>query len=156
MRAPLLYHPIPTSNHNLVFLTGAKVQVVYHPIPTSNHNWMFDYVGDELLYIILFLHQTTTTGAFSASFAKLYIILFLHQTTTLVAEPERTAELYIILFLHQTTTHGARMRTLSSCISSYSYIKPQLEEWFIHHYSVVYHPIPTSNHNCAVLLVPCS
>ena len=77
--------------------------VVYRTIPTSNHN-------------LKELHLP---------FCKLYIVLFLHQTTT------RT---YCVL-------------ECISCISYYSYIKPQLpwHSWRL--YPVVYRTIPTSNHN---------
>ncbi len=34
--------------------------VVYHTIPTSNHNKLLRLVFASKLYIILFLHQTTT------------------------------------------------------------------------------------------------
>ena len=34
----VVYHLIPTSNHNLHLLQACLAQVVYHLIPTSNHN----------------------------------------------------------------------------------------------------------------------
>ena len=75
------------------------------------------------------------------------ILLFLHQTTTKPRKESYNGRLYIILFLHQTTTHGSRFFCSVSCISSYSYIKPQhiiVQSLIVR---VVYHPIPTSNHN---------
>ena len=60
----------------------AKLKVVYHPFPTSNHNIDDTRACVALLYIILFLHQTTTAKGRWESGAALYIILFLHQTTT--------------------------------------------------------------------------
>ena len=77
--------------------------VVYHLVPTSNHNW------SSSMY----------------KFGELYIILFLHQTTTLGFAPYGDSSLYIILFLHQTTTIYSEYRTKVGCISSCSYIKPQ-------------------------------
>ena len=59
-----------------------SVSVVYRTIPTSNHN-EFDSIGMERrLYIVLFLHQTTTSGFPEFTAFRLYIVLFLHQTTT--------------------------------------------------------------------------
>ena len=101
--------------------------VVYHPFPTSNHNCIDDSTHVLLLYIILFLHQTTTEEGELFFHQELYIILFLHQTTTFILHQETTKQLYIILFLHQTTTVVERAAN---------------EE-------VVYHPFPTSNHNHA-------
>ena len=57
-----------------------------------------------MLYIILFLHQTTTSFPQWFVGTKLYIVLFLHQTTTLLSLYPHPAQLYIVLFLHQTTT----------------------------------------------------
>ena len=64
---------------------GDEVDVVYHPFPTSNHNCAIMLCVIGKLYIILFLHQTTTQQREGDEVDKLYIILFLHQTTTLSA-----------------------------------------------------------------------
>ena len=56
--------------------------VVYYHVPTSNHNTCCNVHGSCLLYIIMFLHQTTTTVNTTNIRPKLYIIMFLHQTTT--------------------------------------------------------------------------
>ena len=55
--------------------------------------------------------------------------------------------LYIFIFLHQTTTDVKEKYNLISCISLYSYIKPQRIILLIIILSVVYLYIPTSNHN---------
>ena len=78
----VVYRTIPTSNHNLANTWYVAKDVVYRTIPTSNHN------------------------------CERY--------------RKRSIWLYIVLFLHQTTTKGAFMRDKASCISYYSYIKPQL------------------------------
>ena len=87
-----------------VTLATSKACVVYHTIPTSNHNIITDVFGQTPLYIILFLHQTTTYSRIDRNDARLYIILFLHQTTTPGWCLGDQLKLYIILFLHQTTT----------------------------------------------------
>ena len=56
----VVYHTIPTSNHNQSFASCSHEQVVYHTIPTSNHNFCELLEQFSGLYIILFLHQTTT------------------------------------------------------------------------------------------------
>ena len=60
--------------------------------------------------------------------------------------------LYIFLFLHQTATHAYCFRYAGSCISSYSYIKPQLCQRCLPQLLVVYLLIPTSNRNCSFAL----
>ena len=77
------------------------------------------------LYLILFLHQTTTCKGLDVPLNPLYLILFLHQTTTTSLGKRGGTSLYLILFLHQTTTVTDNYPTICCCISSYSYIKPQ-------------------------------
>ena len=104
-----------------------------------------------MLFIILFLHQTTTLSHTSFWRLRLFIILFLHQTTTLLSlgyipkcclsscsyiKPQQ--KLHDYLDLH-------------SCLSSCSYIKPQLYTSLSFPSAVVYHLVPTSNHNTALV-----
>ena len=56
----VVYHSIPTSNHNLLRFQKYQYEVVYHSIPTSNHNNTYFKVKRTKLFITLFLHQTTT------------------------------------------------------------------------------------------------
>ena len=86
-----------------------KHYVVYRTIPTSNHNFLLQLSILRRLYIVLFLHQTTTSDPLFRNEFQLYIVLFLHQTTTMQMCVNMCRELYIVLFLHQTTTdevHG--------------------------------------------------
>ena len=78
-----------------------------------------------MLYLIEFLHQTTTDEPVIPLLLQLYLIEFLHQTTT--GEPRRlsAARLYLIEFLHQTTTKNRRDTPPCSCILLNFYIKPQ-------------------------------
>ena len=80
--------------------------VVYRTIPTSNHNPTWKCESISPLYIVLFLHQTTTGYNYTTSWGALYIVLFLHQTTTYSREKQKVSLLYIVLFLHQTTTYN--------------------------------------------------
>ena len=187
----VVYHLVPTSNHNSLAFYSETLLVVYHLVPTSNHNRLplflakgelfiilflhqttteFDGLGYQAvlfiilflhqtttcppiplprcrLFIILFLHQTTTPRSLSNWMPGLFIILFLHQTTTLNGVVGGFTALFIILFLHQTTTYLDSVRPLPSCLSSCSYIKPQLLSSVFFCISVVYHLVPTSNHN---------
>ncbi len=142
----IVYHPFPTSNHNLVHIFVFAHLIVYHPFPTSNHNFTTPTSPVMLLYIILFLHQTTTVTTLatlvvdcisSFSYIKPQPSLPASDSLWIVYHPFPTSnhnyaklqaaegELYIILFLHQTTTSRLRLHLRSDCISSFSYIKPQ-------------------------------
>ena len=101
------------------------MRVVYRTIPTSNHN----------------------SFAMCFTLIRLYIVLFLHQTTTCSTLAGLPDGLYIVLFLHQTTTGQEIDLFTYCCISYYSYIKPQPIYQCPSLRSVVYRTIPTSNHN---------
>ena len=109
----------------LVRLIHHPRAVVYHLVPTSNHNGQGCLCILGLLFIILFLHQTTTGRDSGRRGGWLFIILFLHQTTTTRADFHAAIWLFIILFLHQTTTLGVCCKPTLGCLSSCSYIKPQ-------------------------------
>ena len=138
-------------------------------VPTSNHNWRWWSLFSERLYIIMFLHQTTTYTCITIHTTTLYIIMFLHQTTTPKGYAFPPPTLYIIMFLHQTTTSKEQMLQLCCCILSCSYIKPQRLVYYrqgswgcilscsyikpqpgraqMCSRGVVYYHVPTSNHN---------
>ena len=58
----IVYSTIPTSNHNPLLPDGHSLSVVYRTIPTSNHNSFNFEKYVFTLYIVLFLHQTTTNA----------------------------------------------------------------------------------------------
>ena len=143
----VVYHLVPTSNHNGAGHCLLGLVVVYHLVPTSNHNKHTFPRKYGTLFIILFLHQTTTeraiacsalsvvyhlvptsnhnTGYICCTRETLFIILFLHQTTTCPSTQSIALRLFIILFLHQTTTIKQYVHFFFGCLSSCSYIKPQ-------------------------------
>ena len=121
----VVYLYIPTSNHNVCVESNNGRIVVYLYIPTSNHNSQGLEVYGLGLYIFIFLHQTTTVVLQLWLHRLLYIFIFLHQTTTSTGNRRFNPMLYIFIFLHQTTTLHVMSWVLMSCISLYSYIKPQ-------------------------------
>ena len=100
----VVYRPFPTSNHNKFCDSSILGRVVYRPFPTSNHNCIPLHVKSSLLYIVRFLHQTTTGFPSKPGKPWLYIVRFLHQTTTDRFSLMASSMLYIVRFLHQTTT----------------------------------------------------
>ena len=99
--------------------------VVSYWISTSNHNSVSHKRKGSVLYLIEFLHQTTTEWGCIAFSLMLYLIEFLHQTTT-SSDPYCFAmSLYLIEFLHQTTTAWTEYTTAVCCILLNFYIKPQ-------------------------------
>ena len=121
--------------------------VVYRPFPTSNHNYPMLSVALPPLYIVRFLHQTTTTLTKIQLNLLLYIVRFLHQTTT---------QEHSVLYFGRCISSVSYIKPQrwmddqevnNCCISSVSYIKPQLTKGLSRGITVVYRPFPTSNHN---------
>ena len=81
--SPVVSYSISTSNHNSLIVFTLAVAVVSYSISTSNHNLPRWCALPLKLYLIPFLHQTTTVHNASYTFIELYLIPFLHQTTTL-------------------------------------------------------------------------
>ena len=127
----VVYRPFPTSNHNCFVIYSVIYKVVYRPFPTSNHNLSMFLLFFNQLYIVRFLHQTTTRMVPDGCLYPLYIVRFLHQTTTYLPRCKAYEKLYIVRFLHQTTTSRARPQVRLCCISSVSYIKPQPHSYAI-------------------------
>ena len=104
------------------------ISVVSSQVPTSNHNRESEGLDVVGLYLLKFLHQTTTVRPrrpgkccciFSSSYIKpqldpgvickrvgLYLLKFLHQTTTICGRGMPPTKLYLLKFLHQTTTRA--------------------------------------------------
>ena len=102
-----------------------QADVVYRTIPTSNHNSVRFRLFVLVLYIVLFLHQTTTVPLRS-NIALRCISYFSY------IKPQPAGHISV---------------NNVSCISYYSYIKPQ-QYWSSRDFVVVvYRTIPTSNHN---------
>ena len=121
----VVYRTIPTSNHNLNVVTRPPAKVVYRTIPTSNHNPSESKARSFSLYIVLFLHQTTTQARRP-----------LHRGRCIsyysYIKPQRFLCLgFFLLVVYRTIPTSNHNNTC-------------------HHHcygSVVYRTIPTSNHN---------
>ena len=127
----VVYHLVPTSNHNQSPPIKLVYFVVYHLVPTSNHN-----------------HQAVCTFLFCVVYHL--VPTSNHNLPLLISLIRR---LFIILFLHQTTTLTPSEFRAISCLSSCSYIKPQQANRATSIVTVVYHLVPTSNHNCFLYFI---
>ena len=122
----VVYRTIPTSNHNTQPMAQVLRAVVYRTIPTSNHNQMMLILFTEKLYIVLFLHQTTTPPSLaSGSFGCIsYYSYIKPQPFFAMARTEYRCISYYSYIKPQLRDNEKGNR--ESCISYYSYIKPQL------------------------------
>ncbi len=113
-----------TTTMQVKVLVAVMLYIVRFLYQTTTIHRHYDKRG--LLYIVRFLHQTTTHKPWNSENGQLYIVRFLHQTTTTETTKQSLNRLYIVRFLHQTTTHKLISLCHAGCISSVSYIKPQL------------------------------
>ena len=149
-----------------VFLSSV---VVYHLVPTSNHNYSWPRMRPPGLFIILFLHQTTTLNKrffversclSSCSYIKPQPVHFIYglalcclsSCSYIKPQPSAVLSLFPISCLSSCSyikpQLTRRYRSIcSGCLSSCSYIKPQRRRRRYRRYRVVYHLVPTSNHN---------
>ena len=104
----------------------APLVVVYRTIPTSNHNLSCIRPHITALYIVLFLHQTTTVYNCDP-YADCCISYYSY------IKPQQYFNLLFIIFCCisyysyiKPQPSCAGLHFVSGCISYYSYIKPQL------------------------------
>ena len=147
MDVSVVSYSISTSNHNRDEGDFESSFVVSYSISTSNHNYVASLSCMPELYLIPFLHQTTTQEHREINVMVLYLIPFLHQTTTNVSFIPWLARLYLIPFLHQTTTATLSSVAFFCCILFHFYIKPQQHVALDVEHLVVSYSISTSNHN---------
>ena len=143
----VVYRSFPTSNHNKIYCSYQCFRVVYRSFPTSNHNRVRQTNSPPAVVYRSFPTSNHNCGDIAPWYDKLYIVRFLHQTTTSYCTLPTDFLLYIVRFLHQTTTMNKLHLIYLSCISFVSYIKPQQFFQASLLDSVVYRSFPTSNHN---------
>ena len=126
--------------------------VVYRTIPTSNHNLQRFPIFFNSLYIVLFLHQTTTR-MITVLLLPSCISYYSYIKPQLLAFCAMMAMSCISYYSYIKPQQNAlRTSRAACCISYYSYIKPQLICFLYLCTFVVYRTIPTSNHNPVVSL----
>ena len=127
--------------------------VVYGLFPTSNHNgWIAAAIG-VLLFMVFFLHQTTTASHGDCRWVRLFMVFFLHQTTTIhLRHPYERSCLWSFSYIKPQLC-GWYLYFSPRCLWSFSYIKPQPSGFSPIFRSVVYGLFPTSNHNLDKVVV---
>ena len=99
---------VSTSNHNLDLTDKTTLLVVSYLVSTSNHNSASPVIC--LRRVVSYLVSTSNHNFSLVSYLKfqLFLILYLHQTTTSFQKKRCKAWLFLILYLHQTTTYYSR------------------------------------------------
>ena len=123
--ALVVHYSFSTSNHNSYLRDIGNNSVVHYSFSTSNHNCEGKRVAGAGGVHYSFSTSNHNCWALAMSILRLFIIPFLHQTTTLRNYRSYPSLLFIIPFLHQTTTGTVRLPIQSSCSLFLFYIKPQ-------------------------------
>ena len=116
-------------------------------VSTSNHNGsLWDYLGYPL-YLLLFLHQTTTLGigCLSVSYCIFFCFYIKPQLTRHVREAASNCIFFCFYIKPQLSRQSGNMRPY--CIFFCFYIKPQLSFLTERALSIVSSFVSTSNHN---------
>ena len=146
--AGVVYRSIPTSNRNGLLGEGFKLWVVYRSIPTSNRNAQGAYNGENLLYIVLFLHQTATLDDNAEDgYSCISFYSYIKPQQELCPRVRAQSCISFYSYIKPQPYHPWSQKW-HSCISFYSYIKPQRKASASLVEPVVYRSIPTSNRNC--------
>ena len=127
--------------------TSVSGCVVSYLVSTSNHNYSWHGWQRQKLFLISYLHQTTTDSTFLTFIIRLFLISYLHQTTTVRFRNGGIVLLFLISYLHQTTTTFLQSWESLSCFLSRIYIKPQHAVLSFRWLLVVSYLVSTSNHN---------
>ena len=121
----VVYRTIPTSNHNIKEPTPICNSVVYRTIPTSNHNFPVSILHHCCVVYRTIPISNHNKSSIGKCFSSLYIVLFLHQTTTL-GYGDLSHFGCISYYSYIKPQHVTnKIYTEKGCISYYSYIKPQ-------------------------------
>ena len=131
----------------LVSTASFRACVVYRSIPTSNRNMRA--IKTEIRDVVYRSIPTSNRNQCRLYdfYYELYIVLFLHQTATAAAIS--CIRLSCISFYSYIKPQPKRnaLGLVLRCISFYSYIKPQPKPSIFYTCIVVYRSIPTSNRN---------
>ena len=147
MFSPVVSYSISTSNHNLMQIQSVFSIVVSYSISTSNHNRELNAIYEPLLYLIPFLHQTTTLV--SRAIAKLGCILFHFYIKPQQAGGSRHKS-GVVSYSISTSNHNLYQNTAQNLsVVSYSISTSNHNSWKVtpKQAKVVSYSISTSNHN---------
>ena len=118
-------YSISTSNHNYWRTLAFSVYVVSYSISTSNHN----AEASHALIVAVVSYSISTSNHNVLPLLKvlsvLYLIRFLHQTTTLQSIDRRSTSCILFDFYIKPQLLFVKLEELLSCILFDFYIKPQ-------------------------------
>ena len=123
-------YSISTSNHNLMCLPTTDFLVVSYSISTSNHNNVSPF--PLLAYVVSYSISTSNhnTVGVNAESLGLYLIPFLHQTTTVSCLFKCKICCILFHFYIKPQQKIQNLKKWISCILFHFYIKPQLSRCF--------------------------
>ena len=119
-------YSISTSNHNYQSLSNSARRVVSYSISTSNHNNNFFYIFYIKLYLIPFLHQTTTIFVLAQAPSRCILFHFYIKPQLLHTIKILFGGCILFHFYIKPQQNDMAKSFRLCCILFHFYIKPQL------------------------------
>ena len=115
-----------TSNHNILTMRSVSITVVSYRNSTSNHNYRLDYWRSRS--VVSYRNSTSNHNqvSFLPTMSQLYLIEILHQTTTVELSTISVSRCILSKFYIKPQPRRRYSLQRSCCILSKFYIKPQL------------------------------
>ena len=149
---PVVPYSVSTSNHNIAATTSTRSAVVPYSVSTSNHNVdSKPHKGYKVVPYSVSTSNHNTRGVY-AVYPPLFLILFLHQTTTGNVSTRELVGCSLFCFYIKPQLVALCGSLCASCSLFCFYIKPQLRHCASTARPVVPYSVSTSNHNFAVLM----
>ena len=123
---PVVSYWISTSNHNCSCVRTLPPFVVSYWISTSNHNAMDRTRKRIELYLIEFLHQTTTSNSKYTPLSCCILLNFYIKPQHLICAANANSSCILLNFYIKPQPASLHRRSRNRCILLNFYIKPQL------------------------------
>ena len=121
----VVFYSVSTSNHNSICLWMPLYSVVSYSVSTSNHNYQY-WIPLNFMVVSYSVSTSNHNFASVAQYEReLYLILFLHQTTTCCVGTLALARCILFCFYIKPQLLEYHAEVVCSCILFCFYIKPQ-------------------------------
>ena len=141
---------ISTSNHNKVVLIGLSGYIASYLISTSNHNWLRKNSVSASIASYLISTSNHNNDCQALLREVLLLISFLHQTTTSTGSRCVAENCFLSHFYIKPQPIVCCYESMVNCFLSHFYIKPQLRGCPFAWRQIASYLISTSNHNTAL------
>ena len=116
---------VSTSNHNCCRYIKFIFNVVSYLVSTSNHNWLYWSILLQRLFLISYLHQTTTILENGQMYISCFLSRIYIKPQPFCLSPPKPKRCFLSRIYIKPQPIGVEGRTAFCCFLSRIYIKPQ-------------------------------